>query len=65
MTPFTKLLATAKIARNGAQELLDRINAGTADLEPGVDRTQAVELLNGTIDDYNQIIRRLAGSKYA
>jgi hypothetical protein len=62
---FTKMLANAKIGRDEALEMLARVNAGTADLESGMSRQRVIELLNGTISDYNQIVKRLAQSRYS
>ena len=60
---FSSVLATAKSARTEALELLERINAGTADLN-GSDRQDAVEVLNGTLNNYNQIIKRLSSNRW-
>jgi hypothetical protein len=62
---FTKMLANAKIGRDEALETLARVNAGSAELESGMSRQRVIELLNGTISDYNQIVRRLAQSRYS
>ena len=64
MAVFGKVLTTAKTARAEALDLLERVNAGTADLE-GSDRLDVVEVLNGTLADYNQIIKRLNRRRHA
>jgi hypothetical protein len=58
------MLANAKICRDEALQMLARVNAGTAELEAGMSRQRVIELLNGTISDYNQIIKRLTQSRY-
>ena len=60
---LSKVLTTAKIARAEALDLLERVNAGTADLE-GSERMDVVEVLNGTLADYNQIIKRLSRRRH-
>ena len=64
MAVFGKVLTPAKTARAEALDLLERVNAGTADLE-GSDRLDVVEVLNGTLADYNQIIKRLNRRRHA
>ena len=63
MAVLSKVLRTAKIARAEALDLLERVNAGTADLE-GSERMDVVEVLNGTLADYNQIIKRLSRRRH-
>lgn len=58
------MLAHAKIGRDEALETLAQVNAGTAELETGMSRQRVIELLNGTISDYSQIINRLTKSRY-
>lgn len=60
---LSKVLTTAKIARAEALDLLERVNAGTGDLE-GSERLGIVEVLNGTLADYNQNIKRLSRRRH-
>jgi SOS response regulatory protein OraA/RecX len=62
---FTKMLANAKKCREEALQMLAQVDAGTAELESGISRQRVIELLNGTIADYNQIIKRLTQSRYS
>ena len=59
--PFEKLLADAQRSREEAVALLSDVHAGTARLASDMTRERAVELLNGSIGDYNTIIKRLGG----
>jgi hypothetical protein len=58
---FRKMLGDAERSREEALTLLSDVHAGTARLAPEMTRERAVELLNGSIGDYNTIIRRLGG----
>jgi hypothetical protein len=58
---FEKILSGAERSREGAVALISDVHAGTARLASDMTRERAVELLNGSIGDYNTIIKRLGG----
>jgi len=59
MDPFEEMLASATRDRDEAEELAREVTAGTALLEEGMTRQRALQVLNGCIEDYNMVIKRL------
>ncbi len=56
---FANILANTQQSRDEALEMLARVNAGTAEFGEGMSRERALDLLNGSIFDFNTIIKRL------